>query len=32
MEQPLDESWELLLSLFPTGWKQQAVLLGAGFD
>jgi hypothetical protein len=29
MEQPLDESWELLLSLFPTGWKQQAVLLGA---
>jgi hypothetical protein len=29
MEQPLDESWELLLSLFPPGWKEQAVLLGA---
>ncbi len=29
MEQPLDESWELLLSLFPSGWAQQAVLLGA---
>src|SRR5438270_2458003 len=29
MEQPSDESWELLLSLFPSGWKHQAVLLGA---
>jgi hypothetical protein len=25
----LDESWELLLSLFPMGWEQQAVLTGA---
>jgi hypothetical protein len=29
MEQPLDENWELLLSQLPTGWEQQAVLLGA---
>jgi hypothetical protein len=29
LDQPLDESWELLLSLFPAGWEQQAVLLGA---
>src|SRR6266478_2235485 len=29
MDQPLDENWELLLSLFPAGWEQQAVLLGA---
>ena len=34
---PLNEDWELLLSLFPMGWQEQAVLSGAlerlrGFD
>jgi DDE family transposase len=29
MADTLDESWELLLSLFPMGWEQQAVLTGA---
>lgn len=29
MENALDESWDLLLSLFPLGWEQQAVLTGA---
>jgi DDE family transposase len=29
MGSALDESWELLLSLFPSGWEQQAVLSGA---
>ena len=29
MGSPVDESWELLLSLFPYGWQQQAVLSGA---
>jgi len=29
MSDALDESWELLLSLFPMGWEQQAVLTGA---
>lgn len=29
MANALDESWELLLSLFPSGWQQQAVLSGA---
>ena len=37
MSEPLDENWELLLSFFPFGWQQQAVLSGAlerlrGFD
>jgi hypothetical protein len=37
MASAMDESWELLLSLFPHGWEQQAVLSGAverlrGFD
>jgi hypothetical protein len=37
MDNAADESWELLLSLLPSGWKQQAVLCGAverlrGFD
>lgn len=26
---PLNESWDLLLSLFPMGWQEQAVLSGA---
>jgi hypothetical protein len=26
---PLNEDWELLLSLFPDGWQQQAILSGA---
>jgi hypothetical protein len=34
---PLNEDWELLLSLFPMGWQEQAILSGAlerlrGFD
>jgi hypothetical protein len=29
MESAADESWQLLLSLFPSGWEQQAVLSGA---
>jgi len=29
MDDALDESWDLLLSLFPLGWEQQAVLSGA---
>lgn len=29
MGNALDESWGLLLSLFPSGWQQQAVLSGA---
>lgn len=29
MSDTLDENWELLLSLFPMGWEQQAVLTGA---
>lgn len=29
MDNPTDESWELLLSLLPWGWEQQAVLCGA---
>jgi hypothetical protein len=29
MESAVDESWQLLLSLFPSGWEQQAVLSGA---
>jgi hypothetical protein len=27
--QPLDEDWELLVDLLPTGWEQEAVLSGA---
>lgn len=27
--QPLDEDWNLLISLLPSGWEQQAVLSGA---
>jgi hypothetical protein len=29
MSTPYDEDWELLLSVFPMGWEQQAVLSGA---
>jgi hypothetical protein len=29
MQNAADESWEVLLSLLPTGWEQQAVLCGA---
>ncbi len=29
MDNACDESWELLLSLFPRGWEQRAVLSGA---
>lgn len=29
MEQPLDEDWALLLSLFPNDWEQRAILSGA---
>jgi hypothetical protein len=29
MDNAADESWELLLSLLPAGWEQQAVLCGA---
>lgn len=29
MSAPLDEDWNLLLSLFPFGWQEQAVLSGA---
>ena len=29
MDNASDESWELLLSLLPLGWEQQAVLCGA---
>ena len=29
MDNASDESWELLLSLLPWGWEQQAVLCGA---
>jgi hypothetical protein len=37
MNNPCDEDWELLLSLFPLGWQEQAILTGAverlrGFD
>ena len=37
MANALDENWELLLTLFPLGWEQQAILSGAlerlrGFD